>query len=864
MDLINQKLGPYQINREIGRGGMAIIYHATDTRTGEVAAIKVLLPHLAHEIPTRRRFQQEGENAKRLIHPNIVRVFEAGESAGTYYIAMEYVPGGTVADRLKARNQPLTVDEALPILYQIAAALDYAHARNILHRDIKPSNLLLGEQRQALLSDFGIARPLTADYTVVTLTGLSVGTPAYMSPEQATGDKNLTAQSDIYSLGVVAYNMLTLALPFDADTPLVLLRKIVDDRPVLPEQVNGAIKSGVSYAIQRVLSKSPERRYATATEFIYALEHGRSWFPAAEDWALLSQSVPLVAAPYDRTEQPRRTPSRPVATVTPLPPARAKSRQASWIIASLGLLLVTFAGYALYTAGILPGLVRSPSSTTPATTNAPLVAPRPPTILRTLRDENNGFEVDIPTGWTRTSQGNAIFFEEPNSAAWVMVERRAPALSAPAGLEEYLADTPLFRAIVIQPGDETAQETASDADATQEIEAALLGGTQFRVQLRAINRETDLFIIGFGVKPALRTDFAETRTAILSSFVLMPLEVAAGPTLPITTTIEADTTTQTITATAVVTSADKPTTTVPAVSSTATRTQTSTIAPTNTTTTSPTRVPAIVPTTTPTATPIPTQTELPTPTATATPKPTDRPTLSPTLIPTETTQRTATVRPTNTPRPTATRQPTTSTPKPTVTPRLATATPIPPTATLQPTATPLPPTSTPLPPATPLPPTPAPPPTAAPLPPTLAPPTATPVPPTATSATADFAGAAVTLVEPGDGDTLNSRRTFSWQATFNLPAGYAFEPVFWRQGGTAMDNGRGFVGTTTTTSSELQPNQFLDGSGEYIWGILLVTTDPYTRIKYLGSERRIYVETGSDSPDNGNDRPDPSSTRDDG
>ena len=138
------------------------------------------------------------------------------------------------------------------------------------------------------------------------------------------------------------------------------------------------------------------------------------------------------------------------------------------------------------------------------------------------------------------------------------------------------------------------------------------------------------------------------------------------------------------------------------------------------------------------------------------------------------------------------------------------------------------------------------------------------MPPTATSATADFAGAAVTLVEPGDGDTLNSRRTFSWQANFNLPAGYAFEPVFWRQGGTAMDNGRGFVGTTTTTSSELQPNQFLDGSGEYIWGILLVTTDPYTRIKYLGSERRIYVETGSDSPDNGNDRPDPSSTRDDG
>lgn len=401
MDLTGKSLGPYQINSQIGQGGMAVIYRAVDTRNGETVALKVMLPHLSYETETRQRFHEEGENAKRLIHPNIVRVYETGQSEGHAYIAMEYAAGGTVAQLLKARRQPMSPQEALPLLYRVAAALDYAHHRGILHRDIKPSNILLGRNNQILLSDFGIARRLGSEFTVVTTTGATVGTPAYMSPEQALGEEKTDHRADIYSLGVVAYVMLTHTMPFDADTPLALLRKVIDVAPAPPEGVNAQMPPGVSYVLQRALAKNPAQRYASAGEFVAALEAGISRTPTAAEWAAVRQPrvealpTPLVAPPPVRPDRPRQT-------VTPtVPPPQPHPARRGWPLlvgGALTILLLVVAlqtfssnGVAFFTVNqptpsISTASVTAVQLTVPPTATAPRASAEKPTVAVTLRE----------------------------------------------------------------------------------------------------------------------------------------------------------------------------------------------------------------------------------------------------------------------------------------------------------------------------------------------------------------------------------------------------------------------------------------------------------------------------------------------
>ncbi len=354
MDLTNQTLGPYQIDREIGRGGMAVIYHATDTHTGDALALKVLLPHFVHDPVTLRRFRQEGESAQRLIHPNIVRVFATGESDGTHYIAMEYAAGGTLSDLLKARSHPMTVQEAIPILRYVAASLDYAHNRGILHRDVKPSNILLGDRGQVWLADFGVARHMATDHTVVTLAGYAVGTPAYMAPEQARGDFDLTNAADLYSLGVVAYAMLTHQLPFEAESQLALLRKIIDDVPVVPEHYNQTIPAGISYVLQRMLAKEPERRYATADAFVDALEDGVTRKPTHSEWQALTQPLPRrpIAPPTNHSYQEAASAANKKGQ------ASRRRGRAGLLIGAIALLLVVIIAQLLMPAnsGVVNGI----------------------------------------------------------------------------------------------------------------------------------------------------------------------------------------------------------------------------------------------------------------------------------------------------------------------------------------------------------------------------------------------------------------------------------------------------------------------------------------------------------------------------
>jgi serine/threonine protein kinase len=203
----------YEVERELGRGGMSVVYCARDTRLGRRVAVKVLPPDLAHDPAVRTRFAREAHTAAQLAHPHIVPIHDVGERDGVAYLVMALVSGGNLAT-LMAREGRLSSNETRRLLREIADALDFAHQRGVIHRDIKPDNILLdGDSGRAMVSDFGIARAMEAGGRL-TATGAAVGTPTYMSPEQAVGERQLDGRCDIYALGVVAYQMLAGRVPF--------------------------------------------------------------------------------------------------------------------------------------------------------------------------------------------------------------------------------------------------------------------------------------------------------------------------------------------------------------------------------------------------------------------------------------------------------------------------------------------------------------------------------------------------------------------------------------------------------------------------------------------------------------------------
>ena len=246
---------------------MAAVYKAFQPSMDRIVALKILPRHYAAEPGFARRFAQEARVIASLEHPHILPVYDYGEADGYTYLVMRYVEGGTLADRLKGR--PLPLPEARRILSQLAAALDYAHSRSVVHRDVKPSNVLMDEQGNCLLSDFGIAKMLEGT-SHITATGDFLGTPAYASPEQALGQP-LDGRSDVYSLGVILYEMLTGRPPFLAETPMAVLVKHIHDPLPLPRILNPAMPESVERVILKALAKRPEDRYQTAGELAQAL-----------------------------------------------------------------------------------------------------------------------------------------------------------------------------------------------------------------------------------------------------------------------------------------------------------------------------------------------------------------------------------------------------------------------------------------------------------------------------------------------------------------------------------------------------------------------------------------------------------------
>ncbi len=264
--LIGQSLGPYQIVEQIGAGGMGTVYKAYQPSMDRYVAIKVLPDQLARDAQFIKRFQREAKAIAKLEHAHILPAYDYGEQAGITYIVMRYVKGGTLRDRI---NQgPLPVDEIVRIMEQVGGALDYAHRQEMIHRDIKPGNLLLDVQGDVFLGDFGLARTIALTQPAITSgAGLAVGTPSYMSPEQGQGLK-ADVRSDIYSLGVVLYEMATGRLPYEAETPIAVVLKHINDPIPRPRALNPNLPEVLERVILKAMAKNPADRYQSVGDMI--------------------------------------------------------------------------------------------------------------------------------------------------------------------------------------------------------------------------------------------------------------------------------------------------------------------------------------------------------------------------------------------------------------------------------------------------------------------------------------------------------------------------------------------------------------------------------------------------------------------
>jgi len=274
--MVGRSFDDFKVLKEIGVGGMGVVYKAKQLSLDRNIALKVLREEYSKDESFTERFRREAHAAAKLNHPNIVQIYTIGEVEGMYYYTMEFIIGDELSDLMR-RERPLRIDRTVEVVGEICKALDYAHRNKVVHRDIKPNNIIVNDEGITKILDFGIAKAL--DTSTMTATGLIVGTPQYMSPEQAEG-KEIDGRSDIYALGIMFYEMITGKLPFKGDTPIQTLYKHVHEHPKPPRDFNRNIPESVQSVVLRAIEKDPERRYDTGKEMLEELQTVMS--PAAE------------------------------------------------------------------------------------------------------------------------------------------------------------------------------------------------------------------------------------------------------------------------------------------------------------------------------------------------------------------------------------------------------------------------------------------------------------------------------------------------------------------------------------------------------------------------------------------------------
>ncbi|HET6849406.1 MAG TPA: Stk1 family PASTA domain-containing Ser/Thr kinase [Gaiellales bacterium] len=336
--------GRYRLERRIGTGGMADVYLAEDETLHRQVAIKILADRYTQDEGFVERFRREATAAAGLNHPNIVSIYDRGESDGTYYIAMEYIDGPTLKEEITSRA-PLPEAEAVGYAQQVLQALEFAHRRGVIHRDIKPHNMMRTEDGLLKVTDFGIAR--AANQVDMTEVGSIVGTAQYLSPEQARG-QTVGPQSDIYSLGVVLYEMLTGEVPFTGSSAVEIAMKQVNEPPVPPSRKNRLVSPAVEAIVMRALAKDPATRFRSAREMNDELERARRGLGVSQDTQQATQVIGAYEA-AGATQVMGAAPTSVMAGRGGTPPQQEPRRSAlPWILVLLLLIASAVVGYIVY------------------------------------------------------------------------------------------------------------------------------------------------------------------------------------------------------------------------------------------------------------------------------------------------------------------------------------------------------------------------------------------------------------------------------------------------------------------------------------------------------------------------------------
>lgn len=369
--------GRYRLDQRIGEGGMAIVYHGQDLLLNRQVAVKILREQYASDAGFLKRFEREGQLSAGMSHPNIVSVYDVGNDQGLHYIVMEHIRGPNLKELIRKQG-PFSVDGAVFIIAQVASALDYAHQRSLVHRDIKPQNILVDREGNAKVVDFGIAKGLQD--ANLTEAGTGMGTVHYVSPEQARGEP-ATPASDLYSTGIVLYEMLTKTLPFNADTPVGVAMHHVNTPPPLPSSLNSSIPKPVENIVLRAIAKNPSDRFPTGAALETALRHWDDGVPdRSETIAYPTRAGRTSVAARPRPPADRRAPAAPPRRRPPRqqppPPPIARRDEVGCITWLIGVTLIAgVIGFLVLAFQFGPELFGSETDENPGSESTPTEQP---------------------------------------------------------------------------------------------------------------------------------------------------------------------------------------------------------------------------------------------------------------------------------------------------------------------------------------------------------------------------------------------------------------------------------------------------------------------------------------------------------
>jgi beta-lactam-binding protein with PASTA domain/tRNA A-37 threonylcarbamoyl transferase component Bud32 len=396
--------GRYRVLHRLGSGGMAEVYCAQDLQLGRKVALKILYRRFAEDGEFVERFRREASSAAGLQHQNVVAVYDRGEYDGTYYIAMEYLEGRSLKTIIQ-QEAPLDPDRAIDLIIQVLRAARFAHRRGIIHRDLKPQNVIVDADDRAKVTDFGIARAGASD---MTQTGSIMGTAQYLSPEQAQGHA-VSAASDIYSIGIMLYEMLTGRVPFEGESAVTIALKQVNERPTPPSAYNAAVTPVLEEAVMRALEKDPARRYPDADSFIAALQAARE----GTDTAVLAAVPPPVDPPVEAYAYPEE----------PLPPREPAEGGRWW----LWVLAILVAALGLAAVLLLPGTQKVGVPTVVGADQANAEAKlrqegfRVDTTQKTAEQPKGQVIGQDPAGGTKAKKGSTVTLTVSDGPAQVAV-----------------------------------------------------------------------------------------------------------------------------------------------------------------------------------------------------------------------------------------------------------------------------------------------------------------------------------------------------------------------------------------------------------------------------------------------------------